>query len=140
MCKDWWNTWHENKIMSTYFALFILHHQNCCPFLNLWYLVSTFWILIGYHKEKIEDNNRSFEKWKMLAPTKIVMFFETPTHHIMPCNVPYKYNWKKKLRFYKLPHLLPNEVRTDCNWSLEASHKLWCEVHNIYFALVCLFP
>ncbi len=131
-------TW--NKIMSTCFALFISHRQNCCPSLNLWYLVSTFWILIPYHREKFEDNNRSFEKWKMLAPSKIVMFFETLIHRIMWCNVPCNYKRKKWPHFYELPHLLPNEVRTDRNWSLEASQKLWCEAHNIYFALVCLFP
>lgn len=105
---------------------------------DTWWVPSGYWL--GITGKKIEDNNRSFEKWKMFAPSKIVMFSETPTHCIMPCNVPCKYKRKKWLQFYKLPHLLPNEVRTDRNWSLEASHNLWCEVHNIYFALVCLFP
>jgi hypothetical protein len=104
-------TWKQNHVYM--FCTFYFASSKLFPFLNVWYLVNTFWILIGYHKEKIEENNRSFEKWKMLASTKIVMFFETPTHRIMPCNVPCKYKRKKKL--------------------------LWCEVHNIYFALVCLF-
>ncbi len=135
----------ETLDMKTKSCLHVLHFLfRIIKTVALSWIYDTWWVPSGYWlgitRKKLKTTTGVLKNEKCLPPSKIVSFFETPTHRIMPCNVPCNYKRKKWPCFYKLPHLLRNEVRTDLNWSLEASHKLWCEVHNIYFALVCLFP
>jgi hypothetical protein len=50
---------------------------------------------LGITGKKFETTTGVLKNEKRLPPSKIVIFFETPTHRIMPCNVPCNYKRKK---------------------------------------------